>query len=637
MKKTTILSLFFSVSCFISSSFAQVPDSTYYKRLYMLGKVWGYAKYFHSAVAAGGLNWDNELITAIHGCKNAPTDSAFNDSLMLLLNTAGTMVSSGNFLWEVPDSLNNNNDLGWIDNLPFSDPVRTALDTIRSKFRPQTNTYVGQAFTDGNPTFDNDQQYYSGNAYPTEELRILALFRYWNIIDYFYPYKKIMDRDWDSVLVEFIPQIVTANNALSYNLYFKKLTTQLSDTHAFFVSSAFNNWDGNYYPPFEARYIENEMVITKVVNGINNIHVGNVIKAIDGVPIKTLRDSLRNYSFGSNNAALERNLNELVLWGPNGSSNVTLDSGSGSFNTTFIRNSSNYTTLSNMVAPKTWWDTTLPGGCTVGVVDMGLLQQTDVQTMFNDLGNKDAIVFDIRNYPNGTMWYIVNYIYSSHINVGNFTTPDITYPGRLYWSYDWIGSGTATPYKGKIVLLFDERTQSQAEFTCMGLSQFPGCKKFGSTTAGADGNVSLVYLPGNIQTYFTGLGTFYSDYTPTQRIGIVPDVVVLPTIKGIRSGKDEVLEYALNCSVLHNQNFAPSKTLLYPNPANDVLYIATPRGAKHAISITIRNAEGQTILRKSLLQDDKETISLENIPNGLYFAVLEYADGISTSKFWIQH
>ncbi|WP_262603173.1 hypothetical protein [Ichthyenterobacterium magnum] len=31
----------------------------------------------------------------------------------------------------------------------------------------------------------------------------------------------------------------------------------------------------------------------------------------------------------------------------------------------------------------------------------------------------------------------------------------------------------------------------------------------------------------------------------TQRVGIVPDIEVKPTVKGIRDGKDEVLEKAI--------------------------------------------------------------------------------------------
>ncbi len=67
----------------------------------------------------------------------------------------------------------------------------------------------------------------------------------------------------------------------------------------------------------------------------------------------------------------------------------------------------------------------------------------------------------------------------------------------------------------------------------------------GSTTAGADGNISHVTLPGGLQTSISGIGVYYPDRVPTQRVGIVPDVVVTPTVEGIRNGKDEVLEEAI--------------------------------------------------------------------------------------------
>jgi C-terminal processing protease CtpA/Prc len=43
----------------------------------------------------------------------------------------------------------------------------------------------------------------------------------------------------------------------------------------------------------------------------------------------------------------------------------------------------------------------------------------------------------------------------------------------------------------------------------------------------------------------SGIGVFYPDKKPTQRIGILPDVEVRPTIAGIRAGRDEVLEAAI--------------------------------------------------------------------------------------------
>jgi C-terminal processing protease CtpA/Prc len=80
----------------------------------------------------------------------------------------------------------------------------------------------------------------------------------------------------------------------------------------------------------------------------------------------------------------------------------------------------------------------------------------------------------------------------------------------------------------------------------MALETARDTKIIGSQTAGADGNVSLIRLPGGIYTYFTGLGVYYPDGGETQRVGIVPDIVVRPTIGGIRSGRDEVLETALD-------------------------------------------------------------------------------------------
>jgi C-terminal processing protease CtpA/Prc len=100
-------------------------------------------------------------------------------------------------------------------------------------------------------------------------------------------------------------------------------------------------------------------------------------------------------------------------------------------------------------------------------------------------------------------------------------------------------------YGGKVVILVDETTQSQAEYTAMALRATPNAIVVGSTTAGADGNVSSIVLPEGLRTLFSGLGVFYPEGSPTQRVGIHVDVRVSPTAAGIRDGRDEVLEAAI--------------------------------------------------------------------------------------------
>ena len=110
-------------------------------------------------------------------------------------------------------------------------------------------------------------------------------------------------------------------------------------------------------------------------------------------------------------------------------------------------------------------------------------------------------------------------------------------------------SGRLSPqqphYAGKVVILVDEISLSQAEYTAMAFRANPRAVVVGSTTAGADGNVSPIPLPGGLSSMISGIGVFYPDKTPTQRVGIGADVEARPTIAGIRAGRDEVLEEAL--------------------------------------------------------------------------------------------
>jgi C-terminal processing protease CtpA/Prc len=91
----------------------------------------------------------------------------------------------------------------------------------------------------------------------------------------------------------------------------------------------------------------------------------------------------------------------------------------------------------------------------------------------------------------------------------------------------------------------DERTQSQGEFTGLAFEAANGTRFVGSQTAGSDGDVTYVSLPGGVSARFSGLAVLHGDGRVAQRIGLVPDLEVHPTLAGLRTGKDEVLERAL--------------------------------------------------------------------------------------------
>ena len=96
-----------------------------------------------------------------------------------------------------------------------------------------------------------------------------------------------------------------------------------------------------------------------------------------------------------------------------------------------------------------------------------------------------------------------------------------------------------------MAVLVNEITQSSSEFQAMVYKSLPNSTIIGSTTAGADGNLSTINLPGYIVTSMSGLGVYFPDGRETQRVGILPDIFVRPTIKGVANNRDEVLDKAI--------------------------------------------------------------------------------------------
>lgn len=94
------------------------------------------------------------------------------------------------------------------------------------------------------------------------------------------------------------------------------------------------------------------------------------------------------------------------------------------------------------------------------------------------------------------------------------------------------------------MVLINEYTQSAEELWAMMFKTIPGVTFIGSQTAGADGNKTPIPLIDGSTMVFSGLGIFYTNKGETQKIGIVPDIVVKPTIKDIQNNNDPLVSKA---------------------------------------------------------------------------------------------
>jgi hypothetical protein len=94
-------------------------------------------------------------------------------------------------------------------------------------------------------------------------------------------------------------------------------------------------------------------------------------------------------------------------------------------------------------------------------------------------------------------------------------------------------------------MLIDERTTGAAEHAGLLLEVANKTSFIGIPTAGADSNTSNFVVPGGVLISFSGQDIRHANGGKLQRLGIQPNVSAAPTLTGIRAGKDETLEKAI--------------------------------------------------------------------------------------------
>ncbi|MDA6069336.1 S41 family peptidase [Flavobacterium sp. AC] len=514
-------------------------------------KVWGFLKYYHPKVAHGDFNWDKQLLEMLPKIYQAKTKDEFSLVLENWIDSLGEVPAATPIaLTKDVQYFDKNFDLSWIKNKKlFSENLAVKLKFIEQN-RFQGDQYYITTFNAGNVLLQNEN--YSNFQPNSKESRLQVLFMYWNLMEYFFPYKYLMDKNWNTTLEEMVPIFINAENEDDFYTAMKKLTVRLNDSHAIFYKYPIKEDEQkkniNYFPA-KCKIIDDKIIVTKILSDslakADDIKVGDVITKINDKTIKEIISENKEIVNGSNEAFYLKNLEMPILSGY--SDNVKLEFlEDGQYKSKMINWYQVHDAHRNEYRHAEIKEKFKILNNNIGYVDMGLLKIKNVPSMIEKLKLTKAIIFDLRNYPNGTYKEISNFLNSKPKEFVVYTKPDLTYPGRYKWSQPSItGLENNDNYKGKIVVLVNEETLSQAEWTAMCFKTADNTTIIGSQTAGADGNVSDFDLIKAFYTRFTGIGVYYPDKHETQRVGIIPDIAVKTTIKGIQEGKDEILDRAL--------------------------------------------------------------------------------------------
>lgn len=528
-----------------------------------LCNVWGTLKYFHPEISSGNHDWDSVLVASLDKLLDSKKKIAFKEEVEKMLQIAGNN-NAPEFIIDKsahPYTYRNINQ-SWVDkskNLTESQKKKLQYNYSHPN---QGGNYYAQnnPDDDGNIITPNEKPYLEMKM-PNKEFRLLGLFRFWNVINYYYPYKYATENSWDKVLTDLIPEFINANDTLKYNKAVLKMAALINDGHGGVYPFLDSSVSGKYSPPFYFRLVDNKAVITKVLDEAiakkANIQEGSVIEKINGITVKKRAKEFWDYVPASNDVAKYKELHKLIFnskdksalysgYNPNGSkfsSEVNLSERN------FLKEYLDFFEMTSPITSKMISND-------IAYVFAANINSKNMDSIMQPLMDTKAIILDLRNYPNKMPSYkIANYFLDKPTIYGKATMINFNYPGLLYYenlnsgtSVETVGKENPNPYKGKLILLVDYRTQSLPEFDCLILKTYKNTTIIGTQTAGADGNQTRMIFFGGHKISFSGFGIYETDGGETQRIGIPIDIKVQYEISDFVNKKDPILERAIEFS-----------------------------------------------------------------------------------------
>jgi hypothetical protein len=181
-------------------------------------------------------------------------------------------------------------------------------------------------------------------------------------------------------------------------------------------------------------------------------------------------------------------------------------------------------------------------------VDLGRASGKEIEDRLEAIAGAPGVVFDMRGYPSDHE-VLSHLLTSPDTSKGWMQVPRIIYPDHERIA-GWSLAGWELPVKpphirGKVAFITGGMAISYAESFLSFVEHYRLGEIVGGPTAGANGNVSSLELPGGYRIFWTGMRVVKHDGSPHHVVGIRPTVKAERTLEGVREGRDELLERAL--------------------------------------------------------------------------------------------
>jgi C-terminal processing protease CtpA/Prc len=382
-----------------------------------------------------------------------------------------------------------------------------------------------------------------------EALRLANVIIAWNVLQHFYPYFGVVEVNWDRVLTQTLRRARADSSRTEFTQTLRRMLVPLRDGHGRVFDAETQR---GAFLPLRFDRVEGEIVVADTVSPRDGAHCarpGDIVESVGGTAVSDAIEARKRLVSGSEQWREQRVLEVLGNGAPDTQVNLVFRREGEKVACSVPRadraNASRWRKRLQ-TEPRPDSIDVLPGG--THYVDLTRIDMNGLRPHLDSLADAEAIIFDVRGYPGTGHQELLQHLASDTLRSARFEIPQILYPDRQEIVGFREKRRTLPPKSpritGQVVFLTDARALSYAETIMAVVEHYDLGTIVGQPTAGVNGNVNPLTLPGGYRILWTGMRVRKHDGSQHHLIGIRPDVSATRTIEGVRSGRDEVLERA---------------------------------------------------------------------------------------------
>lgn len=482
-----------------------------------LDRYWGALKYNKIPPTHQIIDWDSVYLNIYPSISNAQNQRDVDSILSAFIYrfdkrnwkkaTSAKAILSGK-------------DYGILKNL--YPPLLIYLDIISEAFtQNRINLPAYYSFCNSTiqlPCFNNEKSY-ALDSCKLEVYRSLSLAKFWNAIEYFYPYKNELPIGWDLILENYIPRFREINkNIEDYVLLTRELNAEILDPHVISsIQGSYSNYI-SFAPPFIVN-IENNKLIVKKSSDTSIIKPGEEILKYNNQTIIELVKKKQKYFKTLNETALRTTkINQMLL--------VSKDS----VPVQFIREKDTISCVLLTIPSRDLYKLNVEKKCfatndSMYYLNLACYNDSSLLKKLQTFERGKTLILDLREYPK-VSHNIISYFIDDSLNFGMNTIPKKNFPGKFINWKPAIVVGNSADLRDKfkeILVLINSETISKGEYIAAAFDDVKNVKLVGSNTAGIMGNMSFIELPGKVICTFTSTGFYDTNGRSLLKKGITPD------------------------------------------------------------------------------------------------------------------